>query len=460
MAFSSNVFLFLFLPLFLLVYFSAPARLRNLALMLASLFFYAFLAGGWVWLLLGTIVFDHVVALALAGSEGRRARWLLAAGVTANLAVLVAFKYAGWLLSSLGIAPDAGTGEAPVGISFFVFLGIAYLVDVHRRTIEPARRFVDFGIYMACFPKDLAGPITRFGEIAAVVRDRPVTLEGFFQGVWRFSIGLGKKVLIADNVGRIADEIFALSGDELSQSLVWLAVLAFTLQIFFDFAGYTDMAIGLGRMLGFTFPENFDQPYRAPNVTDFWRRWHMSLTRWFRDYLYIPLGGNRRGRRRTYANLFIVFVLCGLWHGAAITFLLWGLYHGCLLAAERVVADRWGFRPSGPIGVALTLLLVMLGWVLFRAASPLHALVYYVHMLGLPSGEGATLTPAYFLHGDRAYFLVAGIVLALAPTERLRTMTWSPRWAPLQAATALPILVWAAAGMSVQGVQPFIYFRF
>ncbi len=353
MVFSSNLFLFVFLPVFLGGLLLTPARFRNGFILLSSLVFYAAGSGELLWILLFSIFWNFVIARFIARKPTKP---VLALGITVNLALIVYYKYGNFFwkelaesLSGIGFSLDgpAMSIALPIGISFFTFQATSYLIDVYRRTIKPADTLIGFGMYLANFPQLIAGPIVRYADVADRIRHRPITLEGFTGGINRFCVGIGKKVLLADPTGEIADLVFALPSDELTTPLAWLGVTAYTFQIYFDFSGYSDMAIGLGLMMGFTFPENFDQPYRSRSITEFWRRWHMTLSSWFRDYLYIPLGGNRSGRARTYFNLFMVFFFCGLWHGAAYTFVVWGMFHGILLTFERVLLNPTG-SASGP----------------------------------------------------------------------------------------------------------------
>jgi alginate O-acetyltransferase complex protein AlgI len=369
MAFSSNFFLFGFLPVVLAIYFLSPVALRNAVLLAASLVFYAFDTGWLVWLLIVSIVLNHLVAQGLVRLTGARRDALFVIGVALNLAALLHFKYTAFIWDTvasvlafakvtIGPAPQI---ELPIGISFFTFQALSYIADVYTHKVVPARSLLNFGMYHSLFPQLIAGPIVRYVEIADAVEHRETTLSRTLEGICRFCIGLGKKLIIADTVGSIADKVFALPSNELTFALAWLGLVCYTLQIYFDFSGYSDMAIGLGKLFGFDFPENFNQPYRSRSITEFWRRWHMTLSRWFRDYVYVPLGGNRHGPWRTYRNLVIVFFLCGLWHGAAFTFVVWGLYHGVLLIIERLYMARFGELPRGPLAWATTLLLVMIG---------------------------------------------------------------------------------------------------
>ncbi|MGJ7612723.1 MULTISPECIES: MBOAT family O-acyltransferase [unclassified Variovorax] len=472
MTFSSPGFLFGFMPIVFLLYFVLPARSRNAFLMLASFAFYFVDAGLVSVVLLGSVVLNAIIGNALyrMPADGR-ARALLAVGVVVNLVPLIYYKYwnfmqraaldaaaalqmpASWTLSDIAL---------PAGISFFTFQGISYIVDIYRRDAPPAPTLVDFGMYHTLFPQLIAGPIVRYSELVSRIQHRPVRLEDVHAGLLRFCLGLAKKIVIADNVGVVADRMFGLPADQLGTAAAWIGILAYTLQILFDFSGYSDMAIGMGRMLGFKFPENFNQPYRSHSITEFWRRWHMTLSRWFRDYLYIPLGGNRAGPVRTYLNLLIVFVLCGLWHGAAYTFLLWGLFHGVLLVIERLALNRFGWTPRGFSGWLTTLLLVMVGWVLFRAPSAGVAGHYLMAMAGVTGGE----TPAAawsVLTSDKLLFLVIGSVAVLVP-ENWRLAAWQRAGdsiaAPVLSLGALVLFAYSAMLIAANGFNPFIYFRF
>ena len=365
--------------------------------------------------------------------------------------------------SSLGLRFPAAVSDValPLGISFYTFHGISYLVDIYRGKVAPSKSLIDFTMYMINFPQLIAGPIVRYVEIAQSIETRPVRTAQIFSGIVRFTLGLGKKLILADNMAAIADPIFALPGGELTRGVAWLGAIVYTLQIYYDFSGYSDMAIGLGRMMGFEFPENFDQPYRSQSVTEFWRRWHMTLSRWFRDYVYIPLGGNRAGPVRTYMNLVAVFFLCGLWHGAAYTFVFWGLYHGALLTIERLLRNRWGVMPSGLSGQALTIVLVMIGWVFFRIPSFSGAVHHILVMFALHSNVNALFGPAFYLTPDKIFFTLAGCMFALFPFERLRR--WSIPASLLtgaQIAAMLVLLVYSSALSATNGFNPFIYFRF
>jgi len=470
MVFSSNLFLFGFLPAFLACLFITPARFRNIFILAASLVFYAAGSGRLIWILVFSILWNYYFAHLIARKASRT---ILMLGVLANLSLLGYFKYANFFtreisafLASLGLASDQTilSITLPIGISFYTFQATSYLIDVYRKTVRPSASIVGFGMYLANFPQLIAGPIVRYSDIEKNIEHRPITLAGFTEGIFRFCMGLGKKILIADAMGEVADLIFALPASELTTALAWLGVIAYTLQIYFDFSGYSDMAIGLGKMMGFTFPENFNQPYRARSITEFWRRWHMTLSTWFRDYLYIPLGGNRKGAGRTYFNLFAVFFFCGLWHGAAYTFIAWGLFHGVWLTVERVLFNRFGFKPRGVWGLLLTNILVMISWVIFRSDNITASGSYLLAMTGLGSGQETFFGLGYYLTNDRLFILCIGWLIALAPFEKFEA---SGRWlsnpalfASAKRAFSLLVLLLVTIELAGKAFNPFIYFRF
>jgi len=388
MPFSSVAFLFGFLPAFLLIYLVAPARLRNAVALLGSLCFYAWGAPRFLPMLIVVSAIDFVFSRQIARTEpgSTRRRTLLALAVSLNLALLFYFKYANFLVHEGNrLAATFGShGLAwqdvvlPMGISFVAFEEISYLVDVSRGVALPARRFSDYALFLSLFPHSIAGPIFRWKDLQEQLAARVHSLNRAFEGALRFSFGLAKKVLIANHVAAVADRVFSLDSGRVPTSFAWLGMLAYTLQIYFDFSGYSDMAIGLGKMMGFSFKENFEAPYTSVSITEFWRRWHISLSSWLRDYLYIPLGGSRAGEGKRYRNLIIVFLACGFWHGANWTFLAWGAYHGAWLVIERSRAWQTvtGYMPR-VLSMLLTFLLVMFGWVLFRADHLSGALSYF-----------------------------------------------------------------------------------
>lgn len=349
----------------------------------------------------------------------------------------------------------------PIGISFFTFQALSYIADVYTGHTPAEPSLLRFGMYHSLFPQLIAGPIVRYVEIREEIAARAISLTELTEGLTRFAVGLGKKVIIADHAGRIADAVFGLHAAQLTPLLAWLGAVAYGIQILFDFSGYSDMAIGLGRLLGFHFPENFVDPYRSQSVTEFWRRWHMTLSRWFRDYLYIPLGGNRRGAVHTYVNLTVVFALCGLWHGAAYTFIVWGLFHGAFLASERFVLHRWNSQPRGYFGQLYTLIAITCGWVLFRAADLTQAGMFFRQMRVIEGHHESWAVDWQILPADQAFYLLLGIVLALFPVRAAFGLDrFGDAGLALKRLATLLLFVIAAAALSEGTFNPFIYFRF
>lgn len=466
MVFSSGVFLLLFLPAFCAAYALVPGRWRVGCLLLFSLFFYAYGEGERVGLLVGCGLGNWWLARRMEGtvSQSVRRRWLGVA-VAGNLALLGWFKYADFLVANVNTLWRWLGGEAavpsprvalPLGISFFVFQGLSYVADVFRR--ETAAGGATSALtYLALFPQLVAGPIVRHRDVRAALASPPrVPLCQIAEGAQRFIVGLAKKVLLADALSVAADLAFATPTGERSLALAWMGAAAYSLQIYFDFSGYSDMAIGLGRALGFAFPENFAHPYLATSMRDFWRRWHQSLSSWFRDYVYIPLGGSRRSPARTALNLLIVFLLTGLWHGASWTFVAWGLWHGVWLMAERALGARIA-PPPAPIRRALTLLAVLVGWVLFRAEGFGAAGDYLATMLGLRGG------------GDGLGALSCSWgIYALLTVALLACGDWAAWWgrlpgrlrSPLSLGATLLLLLLSLGRIGAANHSPFLYFRF
>ena len=470
MVFTSPSFLFLFLPIFLGAYYLLPDRLRNLFILLASVMFIFTSSGNLTFILLFVILSSFIFALLI---ERAHASWrvvLLAASVVITLLPLLYFKYSAFgagvlnqALSYVGAFGSVSLNQAalPIGISFYTFHALSYLWDVNKKTVPPSRSLVDFGMYMVNFPQLIAGPIVRYAEIVDRVRVRPITQETLYAGTITFCFGLAKKSALADPMGYLADRIFGLPHDQLTASVAWVGAFAYSLQIYYDFSGYSDMAIGLGRLMGFEFPQNFNQPYRSQNITEFWHRWHMTLSRWFRDYVYIPLGGNRRGPTRAYVNLIVVFFLCGLWHGAAYQFIIWGLYHGLLLIVERVLAKRWRFVPQGYLAQAVAFLLVLIGWVFFRAPNLAAATDFLSVMSGFHQGTAAFYSLNFYLTGDKIAVLIAGTALAIFPFERFKWL-FVNTWPSLMVRGSLSVacLLYSAGLIAENGFNPFIYFKF
>jgi alginate O-acetyltransferase complex protein AlgI len=479
MVFSSYLFLFYFLPAALLLYYAAPRRAQHLILTILSYIFYGWANPLFLPLLFISTAIDYIAGLVIARHpavrapdahprRARPARIALVASICSNLGLLGFFKYynfgaenidalAVWMgLPSLGL--DAALRVTlPLGISFYTFQSMSYTIDVYRGRVRAIRSFVDFACFVSMFPQLVAGPIIRFSEVADQLRSRTHTTTKFARGVAFFCVGLAKKVLLANPCGKIAD--LAFEAGSLGPLDAWYGVTAYAFQIYFDFSGYSDMAIGLGLMFGFVFPKNFDSPYRSQSITEFWHRWHISLSTWLRDYLYMPLGGNRKGRVRTYVNLFIVMLLGGLWHGAAWNFVIWGTLHGVLLAFERLrgKAALYGGLP-GPVRVGVTFTIVLITWVFFRAPDLPQAVRYLGDMLtvGAPQ-EGAGLLAAVVYQPYYAgTFLLAGAIVWSAP----QTWDWTRTLTLPKAAAILALLALSAVVLATQGYNPFIYYIF
>jgi alginate O-acetyltransferase complex protein AlgI len=461
MVFSSTIFLFAFLPLFLVCYYASPKQARSALILVFSYAFYGWWRPDFLGLLVGVTVASYGVALAIEAAPDERTRYrTLFAGVALNLLALAYFKYANFgvdsfnaALGRLGVEPMAWAPVLlPVGLSFYIFHAISYLVDIYRREAPPARNLVDFAAFIALFPHLVAGPVLRYHLLAAQFKERVHSFDNFGRGCVIFMIGFCKKVLIADAVAPLADAAFGASSPTLADA--WLGTVAYTVQLFFDFSGYTDMAIGLALMIGFVFPENFNDPYTSRSITEFWKRWHMSLSSWLREYLYVALGGNRKGSVRTYINLFLTMLLGGLWHGANWTFVLWGAWHGAILAAERYWTQKIG-KPLLPawLGVIKTMLLVMFGWVLFRAADLAGAGRMFEGLFG---ANGVALSPTmqWQLTPERGGVLALAVVIIYAlPWLKARKGT------PLRYALP-PLFLLAVATLASQSFTPFLYFQF
>jgi len=460
MVFNSPGFLFAFLPVTFLLYRLLPGeRSRRLFLCAASLVFYACGGLAQVPVLLACALWSFAFGRLLGRREGPRRLWLTLA-VCGDLAVLAAYKYADFLLSAASLPAPGWSARAPLGISFFTFHAVSYAVDVYREPERASDRFGPFFLYIAFFPRLLAGPILRWKD-ASPAHQPPADPSPFLR---RFVRGLAKKLLLAESAAAVANGVFALSPAEMGSPLAWLGAFAYCLQIYYDFSGYSDMAIALGGLFGFTFPENFDHPYVSRTVREFWRRWHMSLNRWFTDYLYIPLGGSRRGTAVTVRNTLIVFLATGIWHGAGWTFLLWGLWHGVLVSTERILSgpiDRLGKKAPGLLRV-YTLLAVMLGFVMFRAPSAAFGLAMAGRMFSFAGrGTAGILTYRRILTGARAAALVAGTVFALPVGPMLRKKLFAlPAGEILLDAAALAALVVCIMAMAGGGFSPFIYQQF
>lgn len=454
MLFSSPVFLFLFLPIVLSLYFVIPHKLRNGYLLIASILFYSWGERKYAVIMIASIILNYLFALLIFYSHNKsksHARIVLGLGITINLLLLVGFKYLDFLFSNIGLPPKHI--RLPLGISFFTFHAISYIVDVYFKKAKPMKNIVDTALYISFFPQLIAGPIVRYHDIAAQIVKRAITANDFVYGIQRFIQGLGKKVLIANVLAVTADRLFDKPVNELTFGTAWLAIICYSLQLYFDFSGYSDMAIGLARMFGFTFPENFNYPYISQSITEFWRRWHISLSQWFRDYLYIPLGGSRKGLVRTCLNLLIVFALCGLWHGANWTFILWGLYYGLILVIEKLGLLRILEALPRFIRHIYALVIIIIGWVLFRSYDLAHALSYIAKMVNIKSASTILLDIEPYVNNHMLLVLIAAVLYSMPAVKQKKFSIFS---------YALLFIFFVASIMSIAAntYNPFIYFRF
>jgi alginate O-acetyltransferase complex protein AlgI len=483
MVFSSAVFLFGFLPIALLLYFLSPRFIKNITLLLISLLFYAWGEVFYLGVMILSIVSNYFFGILIYSSQkklhGEKSSLLyVTGGILVNIALLASFKYLNFIadninavfsiagIPSINLAPV----HLPLGISFFTFQAISYIVDVYRKEVPAQRNIFNLALYISLFPQLIAGPIVRYHDVSLQITSRSHSSELFASGVQRFIYGLAKKMLIANPLGEVADPIFTLSGNDLTMPLAWIGILAYTLQIYFDFSGYSDMAIGLGRMFGFRFHENFNYPYIAASIREFWRRWHISLSSWFRDYVYIPLGGNRVSTVRVYTNLLIVFILTGFWHGASWNFLIWGLFHGVFLASEHAGLSNGLKKIWKPVQHIYLLAIVIVGWVFFRANTLPQAIDYLQAMFNILNYQTTPYQFAQMISYEAIYAFIIGVVLSTPTyplirkylagisehnTFKIAYLIDLPRLAILFSLLFLSILKIASSTYN-----PFIYFRF
>lgn len=470
MVFSSNIFLFLFLPAFLGIYYLTPSRGKNLVILLGSYGFYAWWRVDFLLLFVAVTLWNYMIGLLIsqALNQSVAKRWL-ALGVTGNLATLGYFKYANFgvdsfnaIISSLGFEPFVlASVILPIGISFYTFQAISYIIDVYRKDTPPTRHIIDFAAFIALFPQLIAGPVLRYKDLADQFVARTHSLALFSEGATRFMQGFISKVFIADSIAPIVDACYANPTPSVADA--WLGALAYTAQLFFDFAGYSAMAIGLGLMMGFRFIENFNHPYISQSITEFWRRWHISLSSWLRDYLYISLGGNRHGTFKTYRNLFLTMFLGGLWHGANWTFALWGAWHGVILSIERALGVKVGVGGFNLFAWGLTFLLVMLGWVMFRAPDVATALHLYQAMFGFASLSLSEPLVQDITGLQLSILALAYVVVFVAGFRHSIAKWFDQRSQLLYRATqlaVLPLFALSLLKLSAQSFSPFLYFQF
>lgn len=510
MVFSSIIFLYLFLPvvfgvnllLNLPCFFGSNLtrnKICNMWLIIASILFYSWGEGSYLFVMLFSSSLDYLAALVIAKawrkgqltslSLGGQRDWsqkvALFLSIIANLAILGFFKYYDFGITNLNTIFDSMGFDAyviknvtkvalPLGISFYTFQSLSYTIDVYRGEATATRNYFDFICFVTLFPQLVAGPIVRYRDVAHELAYRTINSSDIAHGIVRFCFGLAKKVLIANQMGYVADQIFAIPNSELTFGLSWLGVICYTFQIYYDFSGYSDMAIGMGLMFGFKFLENFNYPYVSRSVKEFWRRWHISLSTWFRDYLYIPLGGNRCSATRHYFNMITVFFLCGLWHGAAWNFVFWGMFHGIFLTIESVGLSKWLERQSVVLQRIYAMLVIMLGWVIFRANDMVQAGAFCKAMIGFGAGNSKMYYPEFYLRADIVTVLILAMVCShpLLPTLKSLVLSVSEQrgrngrrclrltWASLRLVTMLATIFLASLFLSSGTYNPFIYFRF
>lgn len=483
MVFSSLTFLYVFLPSVLILNFIFRKKYKNGLLLLSSIIFYAWGGISYTSLLIFSILVNYIIGKLVAKNlDNQKARFYLTLGIIINLGLLGVFKYGNFvvqnintLLENTGISfsiTDPGI-LLPIGISFYTFQALSYLIDVFKRKTPVQNKLVDLALYISLFPQLIAGPIVRYNDIAEQLSVRQNNRANFVSGVERFAIGLAKKVLIANQMALLADTAFNMAPQDMSTFVAWAGIIAYSLQIYFDFSGYSDMAIGLGRMFGFKFLENFNFPYIAASIREFWRRWHISLSNWFRDYLYIPLGGNRKGNSRTYVNLLIVFFVTGIWHGASWNFVAWGMLHGLFMIFEKLGLDRFLERMWKPLQHIYTLFVVMMAWVLFRAEDFNHAWGYFKAMFSYKSIDINLDILDVFLNNE-IYFV---LIIALLSSTRLWVIIYNKAkvivsnneniirfsqgiWSLLVVIFIAGVMIFSTNYLVANSYNPFIYFRF
>ncbi|MBR6641270.1 MAG: MBOAT family protein [Clostridia bacterium] len=467
MVFSSAVFLFGFLPALLGLYFLAKDKYKNYVLLAFSLLFYGFGGPKLLAMMIVVVMIDYLAAMFIDKTDNKKKRkWLLILAVVLNIGTLFYFKYTGFTVEIInrlaGLKIPVPNIVLPIGISFYTFQAMSYVIDVYRKEVKAEKNPFFVLLYVSMFPQLVAGPIVRYQTVAEEITKRTVTLQSFTDGIERFIFGLCKKLIIANNTGKLADVIFG--AEALETPLAWLGAIAYSLQIYFDFSAYSDMAIGLGKIFGFNFEENFNYPYISKSVTEFWRRWHISLSTWFRDYVYIPLGGNRKGVKKQVLNLFIVWALTGIWHGAAVNFLLWGLYYFAFLILEKFVLKKWLDKMPKFVGHIYTLIVVLFGWVLFRCTG-MTEVIRVLKAMFVPYVTDITWQQVAIYLSSYGAYLLMGIILSIPvfPWIRNVVMTKYKENTFVQImyyGFVLGMFVIAIAFLSQATYNPFIYFRF
>jgi len=475
MVFSSVTFLVYFLPIFLVIYFLSPKKFKNLVLLISSILFYSWGAPKFIFVILATTTLDfYLVKLLYNSVSEKRRKLFLILSLCLNLGLLFYFKYCNFFIDNLNsLLSGFGVNEIiwikiilPIGISFYTFESLTYVVDVYRRIHKPLDNFLQYQMYIIMFPKLIAGPIIRYHEIHDQIADRSIndTVDSKLTGFYRFCLGLAKKVLIANTMAFKADEIFSMPADDLTSGIAWVGMLAYTFQIYFDFSGYSDMAIGLGKMLGFKFPENFDNPYTSKSITEFWRRWHITLGSWMKNYLYIPLGGNKvNSNARLYLNLCIVFLISGFWHGAAWTFIFWGAYHGIWLVLERIFLLKFYSKIGKLLSTIICFILISIGWVFFRSETITSAFHFTSTLFSFNFSM-----PTHFITIEFIFYFILAILFSFFTSfsigskiqQKIYFSSYGLIGNLLFATVACILFTLSLASITSSDFNPFIYFRF
>lgn len=459
MVFSSLIFIFIFLPILLLIYFIVPFKLKNVILLIFSLFFYAWGEPTYIILMLISIVLNYCFGLII---EKRRKQSILWIGILINVLILGYYKYYAFLIGLINQIFDVGITATelplPIGISFYTFQAVSYLTDVYRRDTVAQKNVFNLALFISLFPQLVAGPIVKYKEISTQIQKRTHSIDLFYEGLVSFVLGMAKKVLLANQFALLADTLFAKSDSELTFTLAWLGIIAYTLQIYFDFSGYSEMAVGLGKMFGFSFPRNFNYPYISQSVSEFWRRWHITLGSFFREYVYIPLGGNRVSKWKLYRNLFVVWLLTGFWHGANYTFIIWGLFYGLLVTLERGAWGRLLDKLPRIIRHFYVILAFVLGWVVFRADHITYAMAYYKKLFSFDLAY-MTMDLSYYLN-EYWLFLLIGLVLT-TPIYPVFMSKINPNVKVVIESILIGVLfILVVMSLTTSSYNPFIYFRF
>jgi alginate O-acetyltransferase complex protein AlgI len=475
MVFSSSIFLLYFLPVFLLLYFLADKKYKNYIALAGSLIFFIWGAPVFIFIVLVTVLMNFLLAIWIPKLQGARRKTLLIVSICLNVGILLLFQYTGFFIKTINVfLTNPGIGEIgwmkvllPVGLSFITFHQISYLIDVHRETVSPMKKIGNYSLFILFFPQLISGPITRAGEIAGQIEDRSsnYNIDNKLQGFIRFIIGLSKKVLIANVLGVEVDRIFAMAGTELTTPLAWIGIVAYAIQIYFDFAGYSDMAIGLARMMGFIFPENFNNPYISQNITEFWRRWHMTLSSWLRDYMFMPMSVSMRNRGKIgmVISIMVTFVICGMWHQPGWTFIIWGAWHGLWLVLDQLFLIKLLKKTGRIFSIIFTFFLTTVGWVFFRADNLKHIGLFMKRLFVFNNN-----TNEWGLKTDFWVMLAIGVlfsfIVATKFGEKLQAMTFEKAYSLKRLAVfgiiAVVLFIICMGSITSSGFNPFIYFRF